>query len=138
MPAAGGDATQITTTGGTMPFESLDGKAIFYHLWQDDSGIWSVPVGGGAPIRVTEPTHHYPVGFTVMAEGLYYPAPPHSGDQYFIRFFSFSTRRTSSVVEADHRYYLGFSVSPDSRYILFDKYDERGSDLMLVKNFQPR
>ena len=121
-----------------MPLESPDGKTIFYHVWKDNSGIWSIPVGGGAAAPVTEPTHHYPVGFTVTAKGLYYPSPPHSGDQGFIRFFSFSTGRSSSIAVSNHRNFLGFSVSPDSRYILFDKYDERGSDLMLVRNFQPR
>ena len=30
VPAAGGDALQMTTTGGRAPFESLDGRTLFY------------------------------------------------------------------------------------------------------------
>jgi hypothetical protein len=30
------------------------------------------------------------------------------------------------------------SISPDSRYILFDQYDESGSDLMIIEDFALR
>jgi hypothetical protein len=41
------------------------------------------------------------------------------------------------VAVASRPFVLGMSVSPDSKYILFDQLDEIRSDLMLVENFRP-
>ena len=63
---------------------------------------------------------------------------PHADDQRFVRFFNFSTGQDSPVAIANRPFHSGMSVSPDSRYILFDQYDESGSDLMMVENFAAR
>jgi hypothetical protein len=68
---------------------------------------------------------------------MYYPAPPHSGDQRLIRFFSFSSGQSWPVAVAKRPFDLGMSVSPDSKYVVFDQLDETGSDLMLIENFRP-
>jgi Tol biopolymer transport system component len=139
MPAQGGAAVQITISGGAhMAIESPDGKTIFYHVLRDPGEIWSVPSHGGQSVRVTGPTQSFPVGFDVTAEGIYYGAPPHSGEHRFIRFFSFSTGQSRPLAMAKGPFHVGMSVSPDSRYLLFDEYDESGSDLMLVENFRLR
>jgi Tol biopolymer transport system component/DNA-binding winged helix-turn-helix (wHTH) protein len=139
MAAEGGDAVQITASGAAHnPAESPDGKAVFYHLLRDPGEIWSIPVQGGQAVKVTGPTQRFPVGFTVTAKGIYYGAPPHAGEQRFIRFFSFSTGQNSPIAVAKRPFHSGMSVSPDSRHILFDQYDESGSDLMLVENFRLR
>jgi Tol biopolymer transport system component len=139
MAAEGGDAVQITTSGAAHnPAESPDGKAVFYHLLQDPGEIWSIPVQGGQAVKVTGPTQRFPVGFTVTSKGIYYGAPPHAGEQRFIRFFNFSTGQNSPIAVAKRPFHSGMSVSPDSRHILFDQYDESGSDLMLVENFRLR
>jgi hypothetical protein len=105
---------------------------------RDPGEIWSVPVQGGQPVKMVGPTQRFPVGYTVTSAGIYYGAPPHAGQERFIRFFSFATHRSTPVVLAKHPFHSGMSVSPDSRYILFDQYDEEGSDLMLVENFSTR
>ncbi len=138
MPAEGGPAVQLTTAGGVHPIESPDGKMVLYYGDLDTSGIWSVPVTGGHAVKVAGPTHPWPFGFAVTVDGVYYPAPPHSGDQRFIQFLRFSNRETRPVVVVSNAFHLGMSVSPDGRYILFDQYEESRSDLMLVENFRPR
>jgi Tol biopolymer transport system component/DNA-binding winged helix-turn-helix (wHTH) protein len=139
MRAEGGAAVQITTSsGGQLPTESPDGKTLFYHVLQDPGEIWSVPVQGGRSVKVIGPTQPYPVGFAVTSEGIYYGALPHSGEQRYIRFFNFRTGQSRPVVLANRQFHVGMSVSPDSKYILFDQYDESGSDLMLVENFRLR
>jgi len=136
MSPDGSDAVQITTSGAAHnPAESPDGKAVFYHLQQDPGEIWRISVQGGKPIRIAGPTHRFPVGYTVTRDGIYYGAPPHAGEQRFIRFFSFSTGQDRPVVVARRPFHSGMSVPPDSSHILFDQYDESGSDLMLVENF---
>ena len=141
MPAHGGAAVQITTSGGAeLPMESPDGRVVYY-LRKDSNEIceiWSIPVQGGQEVRVTGPTQRYPAGFTVTSEGIYYVAPPHAGEERFIQFFNFSTGESRPVVLAKRPFHVGMSVSPDSRYILFDQYDESGSDLMMVENFRTR
>jgi Tol biopolymer transport system component/DNA-binding winged helix-turn-helix (wHTH) protein len=137
MATDGSGAVQITTPGPSHnPVESPDGKAVFYHLMQDPGEIWTVPLHGGKAMKVAGPTQKFPVGFTVTSKGIYYGAPPHVGEQRFIRFFSFSTGQDSPVVLARRPFHTGMSVSPDSRYILYDQYDESGSDLMVVENFR--
>lgn len=135
MTVAGGEPLQLTTSGGLTPAISRDGKTVFY-MALDGTEVWSIPAQGGEPVKVVGPTHAYPSGFAVTAEGLYYTAPPHSGEQSFIRFFSFSTAQSMPVAVVSRPVYLGMSVSPDSKYILVDELDESGSDLMLVENFR--
>jgi tricorn protease-like protein len=139
MRADGSAPVQITTMGGIHnPAEAPDGRAVFYHLFQDPGEIWRIPVQGGEPVRIAGPTHPFPVGYTVTTEGLYYGAPPHNGEQRYIRFVNFYTGQNYPIVAAKRPFHSGMSVSPDSRYIIFDQYDETGSDLMLVQNFRLR
>jgi hypothetical protein len=136
MPADGGHAVRITTTGGYRPFESADGKRIYF-LTLDGSRIQSVPVEGGAGSDVTGPLHVYPSGIAVTSEGIYYEAPPHSGDQRFVRFFSFAAATSKPVAVASRPFGLGLTVSPRDPYILFDQMDALDQDLMLLREFDP-
>jgi Tol biopolymer transport system component/DNA-binding winged helix-turn-helix (wHTH) protein len=136
MSSEGDGATQITTSGGAHnPAESPDRKAVFYHVLQEPGEIWRIPVQGGEAVRIAGPTQRFPVGYTVTAEGIYYGAPPHDGEERFIRFFRFSTGEDKPVVTTKRPFHTGMSVSPDSRYIIFDQYDESGSDLMMIEDF---
>jgi Tol biopolymer transport system component len=137
MPAHGGEPVQLTfTRWAEQPIASHDGKLVYF-LRQDLSEIWSVPAEGGQPLRVTGPTQRYPVGFAVTSQGIYYGAPPHAGEERFIRFFEFSTGKSRPVVLAKRPFHVGMSVSLNSRYILFDQYDDSGGDLMIIEDFAP-
>lgn len=136
MPAAGGPSVQLTTSGGQRPLESPDGKGVFY-LTPDGREVRCVPAGGGMSWKLVESIHVYPAGFAVTSQGIYYAAPPHSGDERYIQFFSFLTLGSRPVAVAHHPFYLGMSVSPDGNYVLFDQIDEFDRDLLLVKDFRP-
>ena len=136
--ASGGEPQQLTATRwATQPAASHDGKLVYF-LRQDRNEIWSVPAESGQPLRVAGPTQRYPVGFAVTSKGIYYGAPPHNGEDRYIRFFDFSTSEDKPVVVVNRPFHIGMSVSPDSRYILFDQYDESGSDLMMIEDFASR
>ncbi len=152
MPSEGGEATQVTSSqrefasppspigrtseaGTTMPLASADGAVVYYAKWPNPTEIWGTPVQGGRPERIIGPTQGFPLPFAVTTEGIYYPAPPHSGEERYIRFFQFSTRRSYPVVRITRAVGLGMSVSPDGRFLVFDQIDQTGSDLMLVRDF---
>ena len=135
MPAAGGDPVQLTTTGGSVPAEGVGGT--LFYLSQDATRLRSMPVNGGVASDVAGPLHPYPTGFAITPGGAYYAAPPHAGDSRFIRFLSFTTAKDRPVTMANHPFYLGMTVSPDEKYILFDQMDEFDHDLMVVSNFRP-
>lgn len=126
---------QLTTTGGAHPIASIDGKTLYYRSDRDAKEIRGIPVDGGRPVTVAGPTHGWPFSFAVTAEGLFYPAPPHSGKQRFVRFVNFKSGENNPVVVATQPFLLGMSVSPGGRYLLFDQLDDR-SDLMIIRDFR--
>lgn len=136
MPAGGGRAVQITRSGGERPFESVDGRRIFF-LPMDESKIRSVPVEGSPVSDITGPLHMYPTAIAVTSEGIYYEAPPHSGDQSYIRFFNFATGTSKPIAVTSRPFRVGLTVSPRGQYILFDQADDLDRDLMLLRDFHP-
>jgi hypothetical protein len=139
MPAEGGEATQITISGGDMPIESLDGTGLYYLRWRGvtECAIWKVPIEGGHPVRIAGPLHPpWPSAYAVTRDGIYYTAPPHSGDQRFIRFYSFASRQTRPIAVTNRPLGLGITISPDGRQLVFDQTDHVDSDLVLIENFR--
>jgi Tol biopolymer transport system component len=137
LPAAGGSPIQLTETGGwRRSIESPDGRWIYFYRLGDDA-MWRVPTEGGAEERVTAPVQDWPVGFAITRDGIYYPAPPTAHGERYIRFFSVATRQDRAISAISRPVRLGFTVSPDGRHILFDQIDRSGSDLMLIRDFQP-
>ena len=56
-----------------------------------------------------------------------------------IEYYSFATGDVKPVAVPEKQIlptYLGLSVSPDGRWLLYTQADQRGSDLMLVENFR--
>jgi len=122
--------------GRIRSFDSADGQKIFY-MTVDASRIQSVPAEGGPVSDVIGPLHRYPSGNAVTSEGIYYEAPPHSGDQRYVRFFSFATGTSKPVAITNRPFELGLTVSPREPYILFDQVDDLDRDLMLLRDFHP-
>jgi Tol biopolymer transport system component len=132
MPAAGGNAVQITNTGGVeMPLESPDGESVYFCI--PGIGIWKVPANGGDAHKVVGSIAPE-CAFAVTADGLYYAAATGS-NQGSIRFLSFATGESRPIVASDHPLGMGLTLSPDRRVILFTRVDHAGSDLMRISNF---
>jgi len=54
-----------------------------------------------------------------------------------IRFFNLETGQAGEVMRLEKAPCLGLSVSADERFLLYSQYDQEGSDLMLIDNFNP-
>jgi len=123
---------------GLMPFESPDGKSVFYVHPPPEKGIWRIPAQGGKAVQVTGPIAK-DEAFAVSNDGIYYPAPPESPNRQLIMFHDFATGRARPVVVADHEIgFSGMSLSPDGRYLIFAQRDQAGSDLTLIENVDSR
>ncbi len=136
MPADGGDAVRITSTGGTLPFESYDGRTLYFRNPSAEKGIWKAPVEGGEAAQITGPVNGF--AFAVGAEGIFYSPASDSSQKGSIRFVSFATRQSRTVVMTDRPIGGWISVSPDQRFLLFEKSGHTDRDLMLIENFVVR
>ena len=123
---------QVTQNSGSEPFESPDGKLLYY---TNSQGLWAMPVAGGDPKLVLgEPVFML---YALAGHSIYYgvrsPASlwvlrTDTGRKFeYVRFPKDSIGMDGGTV---------FSVSEDERTILFAQTDRDESDLMLVENFR--
>ncbi len=128
-PAAGGDSIQITKSGsGYSHAESPDGQFLYY--LGPDSGLWKVRIQDREESQVIK--NFSSENFKLGSSGVYFTSVKGSE----IEFLSFATGQTQRIATLDKRTHMGFSLSPDERWLLFTQIDQRGSDLMLVENFR--
>ena len=130
---------QMTQKGGVVPFESSDGKEVYYGKAFGVSDVWKVSVAGGEETRVLGPADSF--HFAVVASGIYFiePGPPRYAEWIkgnSLKFFSFAKGTAEKVFDIKYSPEMGLSVSPDGRYVLFSQFDGWVCDLMLVENFR--
>ena len=128
---AGDALQQLTRKVGNEPFESPDGKLLYF---TDEQGLWSMPVAGGDPTLVLN-----------RAGALWYALAGHS-IYYFANAQSLWVLRTDTGSKFEYVRFprdvedFGagtlFTVSADERSILFAQTDRLESDLKLVENFK--
>ena len=133
IPSGGGPAQQLTSNSGSEPFESSDGRVVYY---TNNQGLWSLPAGGGDPVLVL-PEASFPL-YAVAGKSIYYGIrTPQS-----IWVWRTDTGRKFEYVRfpKDAIEFAGggtvFTVSADERTILYSQTDRQESDLMLVENFK--
>ena len=135
VPAAGGEAVQVTKGGGEEAFESADGKFVYW-VKPDVPGVWRVQVEGGHETQL----HDVPMEslWALTGEGICFFDRGNSAGPV-LKFFSFSGRATILRQFPKETRLDGsstaLSVSPDGRWILYTQLDLSGSDVMLVENF---
>jgi len=133
IPSGGGQAQQVTRNSGNEPFESPDGKLVYY---TSNHGLWSVQAGGGEATLVL-PEDVFPL-YAVVGRSIYYGSrnPPSiwvlrtdTGRKFeYVRF-----PKDAAVFTGDGTI---FTVSGDERTIMYSQMDRQESDLMLVENFR--
>ena len=138
VPAAGGDAVQITRNGADLPQVSPDGLYIYYLKpirYPQECSVWMMPVGGGEETMVLDSTACHP-SYAVWEQGVYFFTPGDKQDRKDLSLYEGSTGRTRKIMTIEQREAMYMAVSPDGRTILCTQTDQSGTDLMLVENFR--
>ncbi len=132
VPSSGGTPQQVTQNSGNEPFESPDGKLLYY---TNSQGLWALPVAGGDPkLVLAEPVF---LLYAVAGHSIYFGvrSPP----ALWVLRMDTGRRFEYAGFPRDAIGFDGgtvFSVSADERTILFSKTDRQESDLMLVEKFR--
>jgi Tol biopolymer transport system component len=134
MPVEGGGAIQITRNGGLVALESIDGKWLYYLRSEDSPSLWKRPTSGGGETQLALSVQAR--AFAVTNVGIYYIAPAKHGALGSIDFINFKTNAPKTLVPLMRTPYLGLTVSPDGRSLLYSQFDQAGADLMLIENFR--
>lgn len=157
QPVDGGPAEPVTRNGGSVAFESADGKALYYTKDITGSGgLYSLQFAGGEERQVFADQVAMR-GLVVVPAGVYYMTPMKQGPgrheasglaeesryvfpsgymhRYEIRFHEFSSGRSWTVAEIPEPVEQGLSVSPDRKTFLFSVISP-GADLVAVENFR--
>jgi Tol biopolymer transport system component len=126
----GGEPVQVTRNGGYTPFESMDGRFVYYAKGLNEHSIWRIPVNGGEEKLVVE--NIVSNRWVILNRGiciLNMDASPRP----VIEFFDFATRRRRAldVLPKDGTIYGGgtaISAPPDGRWLLFGKMEDTKSE----------
>ncbi len=133
-----GSEIQLTEHGGFDPFESYDGRTIYYSKF-DEPGIWSMPAGGGneSVVVTGKPQVSYWGHWAVTESGLYLldadaePRPT-------IEFYNFATRRIARVLSLEQKpsdWQPSLSASRDGRTVFYTQFDPQ-SAIKMVEYFR--
>jgi eukaryotic-like serine/threonine-protein kinase len=140
VAAVGGVEEQVTRKGGWVPFESLDGRTLYYKRASPDSPLLAQPTTGGEERTVVGcvgPSFSY----AVDREGITYVACdiPAAADRSrgFLRHWNMRTAqdRLLATLDTGDGIPLGLSVSPDGQSILYT-HTTSSEDLMMIENFR--
>jgi len=128
---------QVTRNGGFAPLESPNGKMLYYAKDQDAAGLWQVPVSGGPETAVIPQLKSGYWGYWAPAPGgesIYFIDT--EADTAAVYAYTIETRTISKVTALPTPPPFGdsgFSVSPDSHWIIYTKIDRSVSDIMLAE-----
>ncbi len=128
-----GDPVQITENGGWWPREGPKGEYVYYTKPDraERRGIWRKPVDGGPEEQV--PANGTGNNWEMFAGGIVYEGTRPSLELY--TFAAGSIRQLGRAEGIWGNVYLGVTVSPDGRSILYTR-GEGTSDIMLVEDFR--
>jgi Tol biopolymer transport system component/tRNA A-37 threonylcarbamoyl transferase component Bud32 len=135
-PAGGGEGVQITHGGGVAGIESPDGRWLYYCKRPGyGNDLWRAPVAGGAEERILEDLGNH-LAYAVTNEGVYYQRARTTMDRFTLVYLDLRTRQAKPLLTTGARMFIGVSVSPDGRSLIWSQTDTYGADLVLVEGFR--
>jgi Tol biopolymer transport system component len=137
IPATGGSEERVTHGGGSLAYESADGKTLFFtraHVEaKGDAPLFALPLAGGPERKVLECVRIW--GFAVGPAGVYHlgcTADARAVPLYLLDPTTGQDRLLGTLEKPD----AALTVFPDGKTILYTKWEHRGSDLMMIENFR--
>ena len=134
VPFASGPPQQMTFAGGSVGYESMDGKTLFYTKGQMSGPLFGSPLAGGPESQLLDYVNFK--AYQPSPDGIYYIGGRAEEGYYPLSFYRFATEKSELLLKIQGRAYQGLAVSPDRKTILFSKVGGLGSDLMMIENFQ--
>jgi len=134
IPATGGSAERVTHGGGSLAYESADGKTLFFMRTFFKAPLLVLPLAGGPERKVLECVPSK--GFAVGPGGVYHlgcTADPRAAVPLYLLDPATGQDRLLGKLEQAA---WGFTVSPDGKTILYTRFESQGSDLMMIENFR--
>jgi Tol biopolymer transport system component/DNA-binding winged helix-turn-helix (wHTH) protein len=138
---SGGNPIQLTSKGGFVSKESVDGKRLYYSRVLSNTELWSVSTDGGDEQLVPGvPRFNWPA-WDLGKNGIYYfdsVQAPNSGGTT-VSFYDFRTgqsRKATQLLGMPAPFGMGLSVSPDETNLLYSSVGRSTADIELVEGFR--
>lgn len=133
----GGAAQQMTRDGGFAPFESPDGKYLYYAKGRSEAGLWRMPLPNGPATLVLDKLKPGYWGYWAAAkDAIYYVdrIARQPAGLFRLDLTHNVTTRIGTFEKAPIPGDSALTLSPDGRYLLYAQVDQNGSDVILVEN----
>jgi eukaryotic-like serine/threonine-protein kinase len=128
FPLRDGAPIQVTRNGGFAALESPNGKTLYYTKMQaTDSSLWKLSLDTHEETQVLPSILMH--NFDVVNDGIYFED---GGSK--LKFLETVHGTTTTLTQLPEGY-VGLSVSPDRKSIVFTHSNPSSSELMLVDNF---
>jgi Tol biopolymer transport system component/DNA-binding winged helix-turn-helix (wHTH) protein len=132
----GSGAVQVTKRGGFAALESPDGRFLYYSKETPGGpALWRMPVGGGEEHEVVAGISDWST-FAPLNHGVYFIARRGHTAAASIQFLSFADGAITTIIVIAKPVFVGLTVSPDGKSLLYTQIDQESSDLMLVERFR--
>ena len=131
MKPDGSSVQQITHNEGLYGVVSRDGRWLYYYVYRN--GFWKMPADGGAATQLL-PQRSMPYGYSgASAQGIVFQGRPGpSGYPILLYPFDGGEVRTIATLASGS----SPEISPDGRWLLFEKADDPIREIMLVDHFR--
>jgi Tol biopolymer transport system component len=136
IPAGGGDAVQVTTHGGEGPFESPDGRYLYF--FKAGAGgaeqLWRRPLPGDHEQQLLPEI--FRGNFAMAGDRVFFiPQLDLACGCYPLQWLDLATGRTAHLIDVKD-VGGGLTVSADGRFLLYTTVVHASGDLMLLDGFR--